>query len=232
MSFTDGTWSQGTAVPGLNLFLGADQFTDFAGLATLPATPAAGLLYKVVPSTDACKFFITAEGLLLRSLEYATPAGSQSQFGTAASQPGPSSVANTMGPLGLLPGYPPIPAAQLATLGNVQRGPIPKGMQINSIDLLYQVLAVNASAATVGLTETTFSGASAPTVTNLIALAANGLPTAIQAQVIPTPVLVPTPIMINPLLDTQIILNVNLTAGSGGTINFYGAVLKCSYNFN
>ena len=72
----------------------------------------------------------------------------------------------------------------------------------------------------------------APSVANLIALAANGLPTAIGAQPQVTNVVVPAPAMITPNVDTQVILNINLTAGNGGTINFYGAVLKCSFNFN
>jgi hypothetical protein len=105
-------------------------------------------------------------------------------------------------------------------------------MQINSIDVIYQVLAVNAAAATLGLTKTAFTNSFAPVVTNLVALGANGLPTVIGAQPQVTNVAVPSPVMIVPVLDTQILLNINLTAGAGGTVNFYGAVLKCSFNFN
>ena len=232
MGYTDGKWTQGTPQTDLALFIGADQWTDFAGLATNPATPAAGLLYKIVPSTDASLFFVTPEGLLLRALSYASTALDQEQYGTAASVPGPSTVANTGSPSGLLIGHPPLTQAQMATLGNIQRGPIPKGIQINSVDVIYQVLAVTAVAATVGLTTTKFANLVAPSVANLIALAANGLPTAIGAQPQVTNVVVPAPAMITPNVDTQVILNINLTAGNGGTINFYGAVLKCSFNFN
>lgn len=230
MSYTEGKWDQGTASTDLNIFLGSDQFTDFAAVSTLPATPAAGLLYKVVPTTAASKFFITPE-FMLRSGQYAL--FGQEAFGTAAAVPGPSRVSGTSGPLALIAGVAPMTAAQMATVSGSQAGPLPKGIQINSVDVIYQVLAVAASAATLGLTTTTFPGvASAPVVASLIALAANGLPTAIGAHPQVTNVPVPTPAMIIPTVDTQVILNINLTAGSGGTINFIGAVLKCSFNFN
>lgn len=231
MSVTEGLLQQNTAATDLQIFLGADQFTDFAAVSTLPSAPSAGLLFKTVPNNGAAKFFITPE-LMLRAGMYATPALDQEQFGTAASLPGPTTVANTSGPLALQPGFPPIIGASMATLGGIQRGPIPKGIQINSIDVIYQVLTLAAAAATVGLTKTTIPGGAAPTVTNIIALGANGLPTAIQANVTPTPVAVASPTMIVPAVDTQVIINVNLTAGTTGTVNFYGVVLKCSFNFN
>jgi hypothetical protein len=231
MSTTDGKWEQYTASTDLTLFLGADQFTDFAAVATLPAAPAAGLLFKTVPATDAAKFFVTAEGLLLRSGQFAT--FGQDAFGTAAAVPGPSLVSGTSGPLAQIVGRPPMTAAQMTTIHGSLAGPPPKGVQINSVDIIYQVLTLAAATATVGLTTTTFSGvASAPVVTNLIALGANGLPTAVAAHPTVTNVVVPTPAMIVPTVDTQVILNINLTAGATGTIDFIGAVLKCSFNFN
>ena len=240
MGVTEGRWEQESAFPDLQIFLGADQWTDFAAVSTLPAAPSAGLIYKTVPNSAAAKFFITPEPALLRSGVYATPAFDQEQFGTAAGVPGPSAVANTSGPLGLPPGFPPITTANLTTVAGsiagtgtgIQRGPIPKGVQINSIDVIYQVLGLAASVATVGLTKTTFANLTAPVVTNIIALGANGLPTAIGAQPQVTTVTVATPAMIVPTADTQIVLNVNLTAGATGTVQFIGAVLKCSYNFN
>jgi hypothetical protein len=234
MSITEGKFEQSLPQNDLHLFLGADQFTDFAAVSTLPAAPAAGLLYKVVPTTAAAKFFLTPEPVLLRSGVYATTAYDQEQYGTAASTPGPSTIANTSGPLAMLPGIPPILAANLATLGAIQRGPIPKGIQVNSIDVIYQVLAVAAGGATLGFTKTQFVNLTAPVVTNIIALGTNGLPTVIGAQPQVTNVPVASPAMIVPAQvgDLQTLLNINLTAGAGGTINFYGAVLNCSYNFN
>jgi hypothetical protein len=248
MGFTDGKWEQGGLSTDLTLFLGADQFTDFAGLATLPAAPAAGLLFKVVPAADAAKFFITPESMLLRSGQFAVPlfsgftgtlgtgtanAGAdQNAFGTAAAGPGPSTVSGTSGPLALPVGVPPQPASTLATLKGGVAGPQPKGIQINSVDVIYQVLTAAATLATIGLTTTKFANGVAPVVANLIALGANGLPTAVSAQPTVTNVPVAAPALITSLVDTQVILNINLTAGAGATIEFFGAVLKCSYNFN
>jgi hypothetical protein len=232
MGYTDGKWQQAQANNDLVVFLGADQWTDFAAVSTLPTAPAAGLIYKVVPTTAASKFFITGEHLFLRSGILGSANFDQNQFGTAAAVPGPSAVAGTSGPLGTYAGYPPIPGAQMNTVGLPVTGAPAKGIQINSIDVIYQVLAVAASAATIGLTKTSFVNLAAPVVTNIIALGANGLPTVIGAQPQVTTVAVASPSMIVASSDLQVLLNVNLTAGSGGTINFYGAVIRCSYNFN
>jgi hypothetical protein len=236
MSHTDGRWTQGSASSDLTIFIGADKFVDFAAVATLPAAPAAGLLYKTVGNNAVAKFFASLD-LLLRSGQFATAAFSQSQFGTAAAQPGPSSVAGTSGPLALNPGFPPVTAANMSTVGGTvgaapMTGPLPKGIQINSFDVVYQVLGLAAAAATVGLTRTKFVNLAAPVVSNIVALGANGLPTVIGAQPQVTTVTVTSPAMIVPVGDTEVILNVNLTGGATGTVNFYGVNLNCSFNFN
>lgn len=236
MSYTDERYSQGTANTDLTIFIGADQFIDFAAVATLPAAPAAGLLFKTVGNNAAAKFFACLS-LLLRSGQFASAAYSQSQFGTAAAQPGPSSVAGTSGPLALNPGFPPITAANMSTVGGTigaapMTGPIPKGIQINSVDVVYQVLGLAAAVATIGLTRTKFANLAAPVVSNIVALGANGLPTVIGAQPQVTTVAVTTPAMIVPVGDVEVILNVNLTGGATGTVNFYGVNLNCSFNFN
>ena len=237
MPHTDGRWTAGTSFPGFELFLGADRFTDMAALATTPATLAtAGLLFKTVPSTDA-SIFVSSIGQFLREALYANAAYDQEQFGTATQAapslvvPGPSTVSGTGGPLGLPQGQPPMTSSQLATIsGNYVGGPGKKGLQIDSVDVIYQVLTVAASAATMGLTSTNFVNLVAPAVTNIIALAANGLPTATAAQPAVTNVAVASPAMIV-ALDTELLLNINLTAGSGGTIKFYGACIKGHYQF-
>lgn len=237
MSHTDTQWTQGISTGGAQLFIGANEFKDFAGLATFPASPSAGLIFQTVPATDACKFFANVS-CILRQAVYPTAASAQSQFGTAAAVPGPSSVSGTSGPLALLPGYPPITAANMATVGGtvggagVMSGTIPKGIQIDSIDVIYQVLSLAAAAATVGLTTTSFANLVTPVVTNIIALAANGLPTAIGAHPQVTNVAVTAPAMIVPTTDTEVVINVNLTGGATGTVNFYGVVINMHYNYN
>lgn len=232
MPHTDGRWTSGTSFPGYELFVSALDFIDMAGLATIPATIAtAGLVFKTVPAGDAC-IFAASLNQFLREPIYATPAYDQEQFGTAAAQPGPSTVSGTGGPLGLPFGQPPLLASQLATVsGNYVGGPSKKGLQIDSVDVIYQVLTdATAVAATMGLTYTNFANLVAPVVVNLIALAANGLPVVIGAQPQVTKVAVAAPAMIVGS-DTEIVLNINLTGGTAGTIKFYGAVVKGHYNF-
>lgn len=240
MPGTDGRWVGKTSFPDLQIFIGAQKFKDLAGLATTPATIAtAGLIWQLVPAGDACIFLAELDELYLRSGVYANPNYDQEEFGTAASTPGPSAVANTNSPLALLgsgspnyQGFPPIPGANLATLGGIERGPQSKGIQIDSVDVIYQILAdATAVAATMGLTATTFSNLAAPVVTNLITLGANGLPTAIAAQPAVKNVAVATPGMIV-AADTEVLLNINLTGGTAGTIKFFGAVIKAHYNLN
>ncbi len=189
-------------------------------------------------SPQEAAIFVLVSELLLRSGVLATPQYDQEQFGTAASVPGPSAVANTNGPLGepnpvtpYFQGFPPLTAAQLTTLAGATAGAQPKGIQIDSVDVIYQVLAdATAVAATIGLTKTVFANLVAPVVTNLIALGANGLPVIIGAQPQVTNVPVTTPAMIV-AADTEVLLNINLTGGTAGTIKFYGAVIKAHYNF-
>jgi len=240
MPHTDGRWTQGTSNPDLQLFIGALKFKDLAGLATTPASIATpGLIWQLVPAGDASIFTVDLAELMLRSGVYATPAYDQEQFGTAASVPGPSIVANTSGPLAIpgsgtpnFQGFPPTPSALMATLAGPSTGPAQKGIQIDSVDVIYQVLAdATAVAATIGLTKTTFSNLAAPVVTNLIALGANGLPVIIGAQPQVTNVAVTIPAMIV-ASDTEVLLNINLTGGTAGTIKFFGAVIKAHFNLN
>ena len=229
MSHTQGKFTQDGAANDLQIFLGASAFVDTAGHAVF-TVGGPGLASQNLASTLAGTLYATRMDLYKRTGEYATPAGSQEQFGTAASVPGPTAVANTSGPLAQK-GYPPTIGTSMSTLAGPATEPIPKGIQIDSVDVIYAVGAVNAAAATMELTKTKFVNGVAPAVVDLIALGVNGLPVVAAAQPYVTNVKVTTPVMLTDS-DSQIILNVNLTAGSGGTITFYGAVLHCSYNLN
>lgn len=233
MSHTDGFYEMDTPNPDGQIFVGASEFTDTAGVAST-ASAGAGLFSLNLASAAAGTFFANVEALLRRTGVYATPARYQEQFGTAASVPGPTTVANTSGPEATI-GFPPILSAAMPTLAGPTVGPVAKGYRVNSIDVIYEVNTVDATAATVGLTVTQFNNAVAPTVTNRIALAANGLPTAHNTAGTGRPyvtnVAVPSPVF-STASDGETILNVNLTAGTGGTIKFYGVVLKCDFNLN
>jgi hypothetical protein len=228
MSISEGRFEGNTSYPDLQFFLGFDDFIDTSAH-VVNATQGAGLASQTLAASLAATLFSNVEPWL-RTGVYAS-SYDQEQFGTAAGVAGPTTVANTSGPLALLPGIPPILAANLATLGNMQRGPVPKGMQIDSMDVIYTVTGAPLTTATVGLTKTVFVNNTAPAVTNLIALGANGLPTAVQAQPYVTNVPVTTPAMITSA-DAEILLNLNLTTPAGGSAIFYGVVFHCHYNFN
>lgn len=232
MSLTEGLWEQNTAFPDLQIFVGPDEIKNTAGVATLTLN-ASGDLSLNIGNTQACVFEIS-EPSLFRTGRLATPALDQEQFGTAANQPGPSAVAGTSSPLGLPPGFPPIVGSKLATVAGSQSGATPKGIQVNSIDVIYSVTGLALALAQIGITQTKFTNNAALVVSNLLAKAANGLPVAIGAAAgspyvinvpLPAPVMLTTP-------DNIVIIELDLTTGATGTARVYGLVLRCSYNFN
>jgi hypothetical protein len=230
MSHTDGFYEMDTPNPDGQIFIGASEFKDINGVATY-ASAGEGLFTLNLGSAAAASFFANVTALLRRTGVYATPSRVQEQFGTAASVPGPTTVANTSGPEATS-GYPPYLAAQLPTLTGPITGPIPKGFQVNSLDVIYDVETVNLSLAQCSLVVTQFTNLAAPSVTNRIALAANGLPVAFAAGVAQlTNVPVPSPVF-STAQDGETIVHVNLTAGAGGTAKFYGVVLRVSFNLN
>lgn len=236
MSKTSGTWTQDGAFTDGQIFVGPSEFIDItASGAAAAASSAAGLFtLDVTTANHAAKFFADISKML-RTGQYAS--FGQQAFGTTGPPPvpGPTTVANTSSPDGTF-GRPPLLTAKEPTILGPVVGAIPKGLQINSVDVIYEVDTTALAAATLGLTKTAFSlpGVSgAPTVTNLIALAANGLPTATNTagQSTTTRVLVPTPAMLQ-ITEGELILNINLTLGASGTLHFYGAILNCNFNYN
>jgi hypothetical protein len=229
MSGTDGYITQDLPNPDLQLFRGPSDFVDTSGFAAY--TQSGGLYYLHVPATDAATF-ITDALIFSRTGFYPTTASAQEQYGTSLSLPGPQkSLPNSGDPDGLNPGYPPILSNQMATLGNIRRGPVAKGMMLTSIDVIYRVNAVAATLGTCSITAVAFVSGSAPVITNIIPLGANGLTLAASANpyVITIPVTSPA-FLVTP--DMEIIDNVNFTAGAGGTVDFFGLTAHYSYNFN
>lgn len=231
MGHTQSRWTGDTPASDMRIFVGATEFLDVAAHATV-ASAGTGLFTLNLAAGLAGTFFANLSSLLRRTGSLAAAGPSQQQFGTAAGVPGPSGVAGTSGPLAQS-GYPGAAgwvSATNPTLLGPATEPLSKGMQINSVDVIYSVLTVNAALATIGLTKTKFSNLVAPVVTNLIALGANGLPVAFNAAG-PN---VKTVTVLNPSmltdLDSETILNINLTAGAGGTVVFYGAELGVSFN--
>jgi hypothetical protein len=189
----------------IEIFIAASEFKDVAGLAAL-ASAGPGLFAQTLAATQAGTFFANIAAYL-RSTDLVPISGT-----------GPA----------------PQTTAQLATVsGNpiTTSGQSYKSLQINSIDVIYTATVANLTVATIGLTKTVFADSVAPAVTNLLALGANGLPVAFQATPHVKSVVLATPAVVGNS-DTDIIANVNLTAGAGSTVTFYGISLHCTTNNN
>ena len=226
MSKTSGRWEAESPFTDLQIFLAPELFFN-SGAGSLALSN--GVVGVSLASSNAA---VLSSNIIsfTRTGQYSNPLDQQ-QFGTAAGTYGPTAVANTGDISGLLPGYPPMLASQMATLGNIQRGPIAKGFRLTSFDIVYSVTGLALAAATCSLSAVTFVKGSAPIVTSLVASGANGLTTAISTGVNVINVPVPTPVYLT-TADTAVVLTVSLTAGATGTAFFYGGVLHSDYNFS
>jgi|SRR5215472_9972748 len=205
MPHSEDVWTADTALNDAEIFISPQQVKDLS--ASLPGY-SAGLLNYGIGASAAISFYANVPAVLKRT--------------------GISGV-DAEG----ITGFPPFMGANLITLKGPRLVPIAKGMQINSMDLLYTVIGSALSAITVSLLALTYTDQQAYVQTNLIALGQNGLPltvtpigtTAVSRKNIP----VTNPAMlISPGTDIQ--FYTKITTGAG-TAKFYGAVLKCSYNF-
>jgi hypothetical protein len=218
------------------LFIGAANWLPLVVADAPIGSAGAGLFTRNCITGTTSQLFANISSLL-RTGQLATPGVNQQQFGTAAAVPGPSSVSNTSDPLDLPPGFPPAwtPNNVLPTLSGGQKGPIPKGLMITSVDVIYEVDTDALTSVTFGLTQTTFPAigtSAAPTVTNIIALGANSLPVAANTagQVTPTRINIATPAFVN-AFKSEIIANINFDV-AGGTAKFYGIILNSTFNYN
>jgi hypothetical protein len=233
MTRTDGRWEQSTPFTDAQIF--ERSFTAI-GTQPTPTSPGPGLFYYAMAAASTYNFFISL-ATLVRSGQLATSAVNQEQFGTAALQPGPSLVPNTTDPRAAPAGFPPYTNALNPVLTGGLKTPIPKGIQINAIDVIYEIDGNAATSVTAGLTLTQFpippAAPAAPVVTNLIALGANGLSTAANtagfAKV--TRLTVPTP-SFNSFSDVETLFNLNFVLPAGSTAKLYGAIFLASFNYN
>ena len=160
----------------------------------------------------------------------------QEQFGTSAGVAGPTSVANTSDPDGnvLAPYYPPMLKATLETVTGGEAGYVPKGMQINDITLHYFIGTNALTTHTIGLVKSVMPVSGTPaaiTVTTPLAVAANGLATAANANPQTTKVAIATPAFAVSDLS-QYAIEVNAVTPAGGTYELFGATIHVSFNFN
>lgn len=228
-SHTRGKWTQDIGSIDYQLFINATKFQDTSGLSTIVSS-GVGDLHRAIAASHACTFF-TDLGTFIRTGELATPNNSQRQFGTAASQPGPSSAAGTSDPLAMV-GFPPYTAAMNPTIAPAS-GPVAKGVKIRWVDFIYLINTVALTAITAGLTKTVYQNDVAAVVSNIIILGVNGLSAFSQGQPFRVRVTPPTANQIYQVSDgSELLLNLNMTTPAGGTANFYGAVIGCELNYN
>lgn len=228
MPGTDSVWEQGSSFPDLQIFIGADEIRTTSGTATLTLNASGDLSVNIGASQTTVN--VISEPGFERTGRYGSSALDQQQYGTAASQPGPSAVPGTSGPG--YSGMPPIQGSKLATLtGGVPAGPAAKGIMITSIDAIYLIAGSALTLNQLGITASKFVNNVAVAVTNILAKAANGLQTAIQANPYVTNVPVTTPaFVVTP--DTEVLVEWDVTTQAGGSARLYGLVLRCSFNFN
>lgn len=208
MSNTEGRWTQTGYSQDMRIFLGASELKDTAGLATTAWAVGPPALFSL-HTAGASSFVLNLEDIMRKIGEPVDTGG----------------ITGTPDPLGL-GGIPPIPSSKLPTLVGPTSGFTKKGMMITGIDVIYKV-AVALTVATVGIVETKFVNNAAPVTTNILAVAANGLPTAVQAQPYVFHVNVVNPAFITDP-DASVILVLNMT----GTVDLYGVELYLGYNFN
>jgi hypothetical protein len=171
---------------------------------------------------------------MLQSTNFALNS-SQEAFGTA-SGPGPSAIAGTSGPSGFGPDsvIPPVMGANLPTLIGSVAGPPKKGIQINWIDLIYQVAGDPLTSLSYVVNKITIPPGIDQTLTE-ITLVSGVVPAGAKLENINDftrfRVINPNPEM---LIDDMDILNIFLTASVLNATSFssMGLILGCSYNFN
>jgi len=239
MGRSQGRWESASGFTDAQLFVGASEFAPLVVAGAPAASAGAGLWTRNIPASTTANLFADISQIL-RTGQLATAAYNQEEFGTAALVPGPSGVANTSDPLNLPAGFPPAwnPAStQLPTLTGGLKGPIAKGLKFIYVDVIYEIDVGAITSVTFGLTQTQMppvGTSAAPTVSSIIALAANGLPVAANTagQATRTRIAVVTANQVYLALDgTEIIANVNFVAPASNSAKFYGCIFGMHYNY-
>lgn len=235
-STTQGRWEQNTHFSDMSIPFPANRSYQEGGSNT--NTYSAPFTYVAIAAGSSSVFVFNVDAPF-RTGQYATPGISQEQFGTAAAEPGPSSVSGTSGPLNLPynPGVPPWKASQLPTVsGNALSGPVQKGTRLKSIDVTYEVDSVALTTAEIGVWLVklpTAGNKGAPADVVLLTKGTNGLPTTTNTsgQATTTNVALTT-LEFQITADSIIVVEVDITTPSGSTCKFYGITLNYDFNFN
>jgi len=197
----DTPFSDGVIFFGVGSLVNAFNFTIASTLTVTPGSMSYAL------AASASGFLALALPTLGRT---GTIPNYQEQFGTAALQPGPSSVANTSDPLNLI-GMPPVKKSNLATLTGGSNGFVSKGYQVNYIDVIYQVNTNPLTSINIGITKNKFVNNQPVAASVILAYGVNGLQTAVQANPYVTRV---TPTNISFVVDSDAQYLIGLSAAT------------------
>lgn len=231
---TRNRWTQDTPNTDGIISLGAPNFVITVGgiNSVILSTDGSGIISFSNTTGGNTTNYVSNLTSILRTGMYATPNLNQQQFGTAALQPGPSSVANTSDPSGIR-NFPPYANSKNPIYGGITNisGVTPKGIQINWADVIYSPGANAISSLKLGIAATQYVNNVAPSVTSIIAYGTNGLPVAAQTNPYVSRVNVTTP-NFTITNDTMVNIQVQVITGATATFNFYGVVLGVSFNYN
>lgn len=228
---TAGQFLQDTPFVDGQIFLSpADMFNS--GWTSGPIQNAGG------PTVDIANILTSASTTAYSSaaLRFLNRTGTQpnyqEQFGTAALVPGPSSVANTSDPLNLV-GMPPTKKASLAPLTGGVNGFVPKGIQLNYIDVIYLVATNAISNFALAVYAINYANGVAA---NKVTLYALNTPTGFPLTVAANPYVFRVPMTATQMFtnsDTKIVIHSFFqSTTSAPSLTFYGLALGVSYNFN
>jgi len=221
MSRTANAWTQDTAHTTGLIWYGAGMLDKFS--ANLVLTRNALGDYSLNRTASGAETYQVVATLtdLYRLLTSASPVYFQEQFGTAAGTSGYPAAA---------PGYPPFTGAtQLVP----PTGPPAKGIQVNSVTVVYQVGVADLSAASLSLNRIVYANNVANAITN-IPIAATALPLTAAGDAT-GPYLatraVTTPAFEN-TQNSNLELEFAVTLANTGTLRIYGMGLNVSFNYN
>ena len=227
---TSGLLLMDTPLPDGQIFVSPIDIMLGSSDATF-ARAGKGLVSTVVPASTTTIYPIALGDLIMR---YGMQDDAQQQFGLATPVNGnqgaqalatpPNTFTTPYGPTG----RPPFAAS---TFG-VPVTSRPKGIAINSVSVAYQVLGNPLTSITFGLSKTVFSNGIAPAVTDIIAPAANGLTTAVNAQPALITIANPTQNLMLTTINAEYIAELTFVAPAGSTVNFYGLFLNVAFNYN
>lgn len=225
---TDGRFEQKLPVTDAFLPMDASDFFSVGGASTL-TLGAKGDVFFALGLNLAGKWICSLTGLLFRT---GLAPFLQEQFGTAAGVAGPTAVANTSDPDAQI-GPPP----QTGALTIIpQTGFIPKGIKVVDIVLHYRIDVNPLSLHTIGLSKTVKPSTTTPAalvVTDVVANAANGLATAVNANIQSTKILVASPVFnITDLSELIIEVDATTPVTAGSAYRMYGATVHVQYNYN